>query len=227
MKINELLPEQRPYERALLFGVEKLTDCELIAILLRSGTKGKSSVELANEVLSIDKGRSGLLNFSRLSYEDLIKIKGLGKVKALELSCSIELSKRLSASRIEKNIRIEGPDDFESLFFEELRHLDHEVVYLVLLDQAQRYIKKERISEGSFDSCAVSPREIIKSALSCNAGKIALVHNHPSGNPDPSSQDVAFSKVLRDAAELMGIELIDSLIIGVNGYVSLSQKGLL
>lgn len=218
---------QRPDERAEMYGTEVLSEAELIAVILRTGTAGKSSLELANEVLSLDKGKDGLGNLVCCTMQDMLKIRGLGKVKALKLACVFELGKRIAASRTERTLVLGDSASAAGYYMESARHLDHEEVYILLTDTHNRLIRSVQIAKGSIDSASVSPREILKTALQYDAAGIILVHNHPSGRTEPSSEDIRFSRTLKEAAILMNIQLNDSLIIGDGEYLSLRSQGLL
>lgn len=227
MKIKQMPEEQRPDERALLYGIDTLSDCELLAVILRTGTRGKSSLEIAGEILSIDKGRSGLSNMTMLTYADLSGIRGLGKVKALQIASLCELSKRIACCRTERNLLMDSPGKAASYLMEETRYLDHEAVYLLLTDTRNRLIRSVQISRGSLDAAVVSPREILKTALSFNASGFIMIHNHPSGKTDPSEEDLNFSRRLREASGLMNIRFLDSIILGEGDFLSMKEKGIL
>ena len=218
---------QRPDERALASGTQVLSDAELIAVILRTGTVGKSSLELANEVLALDRGKSGLSNFACCDFSDFITIRGLGRVKALKLACICELSRRLSASHTERWHVLDTPDKAAEYMMETVRHLDHEEVHILLSDAHNRAIRSVQIAKGSLCSASLSAREIIKTALRFDAAGFILVHNHPSGICEPSSEDIAFSKNLQEAGRLMDIRMNDSIIIGDGTFTSLRQRGFL
>jgi len=218
---------QRPDERAQKYGTEVLSEAELIAVILRTGTTGKSSVELANEILSIDKGKDGLGNLSCCTMEDMLRIKGLGRVKALKMACVFELGKRIAASRTERSVTLNDPGKVADYYMETVRCLDHEEAYVFLTDAHNRFIRSIQVAKGSLDSAALSPREILKYALQYDAAGFVLVHNHPSGKTEPSSEDIRFSRNLRDAAVLMSIQMNDSIIIGEGEYCSLKQRMLI
>jgi len=227
MKMNEIPLTQRPRERAMQYGTEVLSEAELLSILLRCGTKGKNSLELANEILAIDKGREGLSNLMCCDLSDFKRIKGLGKVKAIQLECICELARRFSRSHTERNRNLDGPSEAAAFFMESMRHLDHEIACIYLTDSRNRFIRSVEIAKGSIDAAALSTREIIKSALRYGAAGFILVHNHPSGVYEPSSEDISFSRTLRDAGKLMNIRMNDSIIIGEGAYLSLRERGLI
>lgn len=220
-------PQQRPYERAEKLGVENLSDAELLAIILRTGTKGKSSLDLAQEVLAIDKGKTGLLNFAAASTKDFQELPGLGRVKSLELSCIAELSKRIQKSRFERSVSLKSSREVYEYLQQEVQSLDYEVAYVLLFDDKERLIHSKLLSIGSKYETALSPREILRYALDYGASSLILAHNHPSGSISPSGADISFTKVLRDASEVLSVRLRDSIIIGESGYLSFAEKGIL
>ena len=227
MKIKELSPSLRPYEKALDEGTEALNDAELLAVILRSGTKGKSVLELSQEILSLDKGKNGLLNLVSLSMKDLTQIQGLGRIKALQILCVCELSKRIASSRLERKTFLRDASQVADYYMENMRHLDHEVVYVLLIDSRCRFLKSRMISQGTIDTAAVSSREVIRFALENNAAGFILVHNHPSGEALPSEADIRLSRNLLEAGNVTNVFLKDSVIIGNGEYYSLLEKGYL
>lgn len=227
MKIKDLPDDMRPDERALAFGVEALSESELLAVIIRTGTAGKSSIELAEEILSAKRGKYGLINLLNSSYSDFITHKGLGAVKSLQLACICELSKRISRVSVLESAKAVDSAFAASYYMEELRHLEYEVIYLILTDIKGCFKKSMMLSKGSSVAAVTGIREILKAALKEDAYGIFMVHNHPSGDPAPSMQDIRFSAALKDAAGSVGISFRDSLIIGNGTYTSLSQKGLI
>ena len=225
MKIKQMPRDLRPDERALLFGTEALNDAELLAIILRTGTAGKSSLEIASEILAIDKGKDGLGNVAMVTYSDLCKIKGLGKVKALQVASVCELGRRISSGRTERTLLMDSPGKAAAYVMESTRYLDHEEAYVLLTDTHNRLIRSVQIAQGSLDAAVVSPREIMKAALSYNASGFILVHNHPSGRTDPSGEDLRFCRQLKEASSLMNVRFHDSIIIGDGEYLSMKEQG--
>lgn len=227
MKIKDMPDDLRPDERARAYGIDSLTDRELLAIIIRTGTSGKSSLELADEILSVNKGKRGLLNLMNCTYKDLTQLKGLGDVKAMQLACVCELSKRISKVKVLAENRTVDSDFAAGYYMDELRSLTYEVIYIMAVDMKGRFIRSILVSKGSSRAAAAGMREILKLAISSDASGIYMVHNHPSGCTVPSRQDIRFSAALKTAAESVGIVLCDSIIIGNGGYCSLSRKGLL
>lgn len=217
-----------PYEKFEQFGAEALTEAELLAIVLRTGTKDKSAVELAREVLELAKPpREGLLGLYDVTLEELMEIKGIGFVKAVKLKCLTELSMRISRASAKEGLVFNSPDLVAQYFMETLRHKDTECVIVVCLDAKGRMIGEKKLSDGSVRMSLISPRQIFLEALHAKAVNIILVHNHPSGDPTPSRYDREITRNLHELGEMMDILLLDHIIIGDNSYASMKQLGYL
>lgn len=224
-RIKELNFEERPYEKCERFGAEHLTDAELLAILLRTGTKGENSLELAKKILYQSCEKRGLISIHNWSLEQLMKIKGIGRVKAIQILCLSELAKRLAKETAEKQLDFHTPRTIAQYYMEDLRHKKQEHMKLLMLNTKSRLISEKEISVGTVNAAIISPREIFIEALQKNAVYIILLHNHPSGDPTPSMEDVQLTIQMKEAGELIGIELLDHIIIGDNCYTSLKEKG--
>lgn len=224
-RIKELSFEERPYEKCERFGAEHLTDAELLAILLRTGTKGESSLELSKKILYQSCEKRGLISIHNWSMEQLMKIKGIGKVKAIQILCLSELAKRLAKETAEKQLDFNTPSTIAQYYMEDLRHKRQEHMKLLLLNTKSRLISEKDISVGTVNAAIISPREIFIEALQKSAVYIILLHNHPSGDPTPSIEDVQLTIQIKEAGELIGVELLDHIIIGDNCYTSLKEKG--
>lgn len=224
-KIKELNYEERPYEKCERFGAEHLTNIELLAILLRTGTKGENSLELAKKILSQSHDCRGLLSIHSWSMRELMKIKGIGRVKAIQILCLSELAKRLAKESAGKKLNFNAPDTIAQYYMEDLRHKKQEFMKLLLLNTKSRLISEKDISMGTVNAAIISPREVFVEALKMNAVYIILLHNHPSGDPTPSIEDVQLTMRVREAGNLVGVELLDHIIIGDNCYTSLKEKG--
>ena len=216
-----------PYEKFLKFGSEALTDAELLAIIIRIGTKDASSVKIGQEVLNLSNNHLGLLGLHHITIADLMTINGIGEVKAVKIKCIAELAKRLSKASAAHSLRIDQPKTVADYYMEELRHVETEHTLLVMLDNKNRIINDSIISKGTVNSSLLSPREIFLMALQNKAVYILLLHNHPSGDPTPSKQDLTITKRIMEASKLIGIPLIDHIIIGDNKYISFREKGIL
>lgn len=224
--IPELKPEQRPDEKCLAFGPEALTDAELLAILLRTGTIEETSVDLAGRILDPENGQPGsLLNLLDRRIEDLQEIKGIGRVKALKIKAVAELSKRIAMTKAEEKLDFSMPESVAGYYMEQLRHCGKEQVILILLDAGCRKIRDLTLSVGTVNCSLISPREVIREALQYNAVNLILLHNHPSGDPTPSKADLAVTKRVKKACAIMDLALLDHIIVGDNTYYSMKEEG--
>lgn len=214
-----------PYERFLRFGAENLTESELLAIIIRTGTKSKTALELAEEVLSLAKyPRTGLLGLYQLSTEELMEINGIGEVKAVKLKCLAELSMRMSAARALDGQKLNSSAQVASFFMERLRHRTTECVMLACTDAKGQLLSTRKLSEGSVRMSLIPPREIFLAALEEKAVNILLVHNHPSGDPTPSAEDKKLTDNVRELGEKLDVPLVDHIVIGDNTYVSFREQ---
>lgn len=217
-----------PYEKFLRFGPENLTEKELLAIIIRTGTKERSALQIAESVLGLAKyPREGLLGLYDVSLEELESIKGIGPVKAIKLKCLTELSMRISMATAKQGMSFHNSAAVARYFMEKLRHKDTECVILVCLDAKGQVIQEKKLSEGSVKMALISPREIFLEALSSRAVNILLVHNHPSGDPTPSKADLELTGNVRELGEKMDISLLDHIIIGDNRYTSFKEAAYL
>lgn len=218
---------QLPYEKCIANGAASLTDTELLAVLLRCGAAGTNVLELAKNIFDkfCYKGHLGALY--NVSYEELTNIYGVGKVKAVQLLCNIEFAKRMNMNPLSDNVIFDSPQKVSQYFMSEMRLLETEHVYLLLLDSKNSLIKKILLSTGSVKSSILEPREVFIHAVRHNAVNILLIHNHPSGNPNPSQADIGITRRIAHAGKMMEILLIDHIIIGDNKFVSLKQEGLI
>ena len=226
-RIQELPPDERPYEKCLHSGPEKLTDSELLAVVLRSGTRGSSSVQLADEVLHLGQNEQGLLGIYHLSMEDLMQIRGIGQVKAVQIKCIGELSKRIATREAGKLLDFHSPDTIAAYYMERMRHEEQEQMICTMLNTKNQFLGDEVISRGTVNSSLVSPRDLILAAIRHRAVYMILVHNHPSGNPEPSKDDLLITKRVWEAGALVDIPLLDHIVIGDQQYFSFRQEGLL
>ncbi|WP_176560238.1 RadC family protein [Brevibacillus dissolubilis] len=215
---------ERPRERLLRQGAEPLLDAELLAILLRTGLENESSFDLAQRLLA---SFGDLRNLSQATHEELTQVKGIGPVKAIELHAAFELGRRLvKHSRKERPV-IRLPRDVADLMAPDLAHLTQEHFVCLFLNTKNQVIGKQTIFVGSLDASIVHPREVFKEAIKRSSASIICLHNHPSGDPAPSREDVAVTKTLYEVGELIGISLLDHVIIGDGRYVSLKEQGYL
>jgi DNA repair protein RadC len=223
-------PSDRPRERLKERGANALGDAELIAILLRTGVKGQSAVQVAQELLRQFKS---LDEVARAPLETLAEIKGMGETKAIQLKAAFELARRLSESSRGKQPVINSPEDAAAVMREEMRTLDREEFRVLLLNTKNALIRIAGVSRGSLNASIVEPREVFKDAIAASAASMILVHNHPSGDPTPSSEDIAITKRLVKAGELLNITVLDHVILGHrttgrdHDFVSLKELGLM
>ena len=224
-KIKDLPADDRPREKLTLRGPQSLTDAELVAILLRTGTKGKSVVTVAQEMITKE---GNLARLAARSLSDLIKNAGVGKDKAATLLAAFEISRRiLSQEKWLSNKRVTSPEDVANIFIPLFRDEVKERFMVVCLNSANKIIAYDTISVGNLNSSVVHPREIFKTALEQNAASIILLHNHPSGNPDPSNEDIAITKKLVESGKIMDIPVYDHIILAGNNYTSFVEKRLI
>ena len=216
---------ERPYEKCLKQGAEALSDAELLAVLLRTGTKGENVLALAKRLLYEDGG-AGLLGIHQFSFQSLMKLKGIGKVKAVQILCLSELAKRLSKASVEPRLRFSSSQSVAEYYMEDLRHRNQEVMKLLLLNSKAELIDETNISKGTVNASLVTPRELFVEALKKEAVSMILLHNHPSGDPTPSRDDILTTKRISECGLLIGIELLDH-IIRNNCYVSFQEENLL
>jgi len=221
----KMLPENmRPREKLLRFGESTLSDAELLAILIRGGTSGLNALELAQQVLA---AHDGSLRFLRdISIEELTSHPGIGPAKAALLKAAVEIGKRISAD-VKQKIVIKSPDDVKNLVMEDMRFLTQEHFRVLYLDRKGGIIFIEDVSKGGLHSAIVHPREVFKTAIKRSAASVILVHNHPSGDPNPSAEDIDITRRLVEAGKLLGIDVLDHIIIGEQKYCSLKSLGLI
>ncbi|MCL2740818.1 MAG: DNA repair protein RadC [Oscillospiraceae bacterium] len=225
MTMDRLSKESQPYWRMERLGADRLSEAELLAIILRSGIRGKTAFELANEVLS-SFGFSAR-RMSNASVRQLTAIKGLGKVKAIQIKAVFELCARLSASKAEAVDAVRNPDDLAGIYMGSMRWLVHEEVVVAMLDSKNKVMRSQTISKGGISGSSAHPREVFAEACKCGCASIAMVHNHPSGDSSPSQGDLDLTRRVAEAGRIIGIELVDHIIIGDGEYASLRNLGVL
>ena len=209
-----------PYDKFLQQGAENLTEEELIAIILRTGTRGEDALTLACRVLSVCDKRHGILGLHHVTLDQLMQVKGIGLVKAVKL-------KAMAVARVEKDAVFRNPQVVAQAYMERLRHLEKEYCIALYLDTKDSRIKDVELSIGNINSSIMSARELFRQALLCNAASVIIMHNHPSGDPSPSREDLLLTERIGQAAAVMEIPLLDHIIIGDNTYISLKEKGVL
>ena len=223
--IKQLPETERPYEKLELYGESALSNAELLAIIIKTGTKEETSVQLAQRVLNLNtNNREGINFLFFFEIEELTQIKGIGKIKAIQLKAIGELAIRMSKPVNYKKIIIREPKDVVNLTKEELRFQKREIAKIVILNKKNEILKIRDLSLGGTNYVNLSIKEILSEPIRMKAPKIILIHNHPTGNPTPSDRDVEFTYDLYEVSEKLGIELIDHIIIGINSYTSIFAK---
>lgn len=221
--ISDLPESERPREKMYKMGPKALSNAELLAIILRTGIKNQSALNLAYKILSKHNGLRFLVN---TTVEELSQIDGIGLAKATQLMAAAELGRRISQYKTDDEIYIRCPKDAAELLMEDMRYLNKEHMKVILLNIKCKVISVEEISVGSLSSSLAHPREIFIPAVKKSSAAIIMVHNHPSGDPHPSKDDVDLTKRIYEAGKILGIELYDHIIIGNGNYVSLKEKNL-
>ena len=222
LKIKELPETERPYEKLEIYGEKTLSNAELLAIIIKSGTKNETSVQIAQRILNLNYDpQMGDLNFLKeMSLEELMQIKGIGRVKAIQIKALSELAIRMSKPTNYKKIQIKSTEDIANLVMEELRFEKREYVKLFLLNAKNEIIKTSTMAIGGTNFANIDIKEIVAEALKIKAPRMILIHNHPSGNPKPSKTDIKFTDKLYNAAKMFDIELLDHIVIGNMKYKS-------
>ncbi len=221
------LPElERPYEKCERLGAGSLSDAELLAVLLRTGSRGENVLDLSRRILYY-AGEDGILGIHHFTIERLKRMKGIGRVKAVQMVCISELTKRLAKARACEMLQFTCPASIAKYYMEDMRHERQEVMKLLMLNSKSRLIGESDISKGTVNASLITPRELFIEALQKNAVSIIILHNHPSGDPSPSREDRLITERIRQAGDLIGIELLDHIVIGNNCYISFSEQGLL
>ncbi|MGB0335081.1 MAG: RadC family protein [Opitutales bacterium] len=230
-RIKDMLASERPQERLEKHGVEALSDRELLAMILRSGPPGVDVVSMSEDLLY---QAGSLTQFLRWSAEDFQQIRGIGKVKALQLISVMQFAKRILADGVEDSVIFDSSEIVARHFRTVVAGLETESCWVLCLDRKNRLIKRIEVTRGTATNCLVHPREVFKQAIQLNASAIIAVHNHPSGDPAPSRADIQVTRQLREAAKVIGIDLLDHIIVGQRsrdpqglGYYSFNEAGLI
>lgn len=222
--LRDLPDEERPRERMLRYGAGVLSQTELLAILLRTGTRNESAIHMAQRLLAEIGGIRGIMD---LSLDELTKMKGIGPAKAVQIKAGIELGQRLAKARTPEARIIRSPRDAADQVMEELRYLQKEHFVCLFLNTKNHIIAQETLSVGSLNASIVHPREVFRAAIKCSSASIVCVHNHPSGDPSPSPEDIRMTERLCRAGEIVGIDVLDHIVIGDGSFVSLKEQGLM
>lgn len=225
IKIRELPETERPYEKLEMHGEKILSNAELLAIIIKTGTKEETSVEIAQKILKLNNKKENDLSFLReLSIEELMMIKGIGKVKALQIKAMCELAVRMTKPDNYRKVIIKSPDDIAKVLLADMKIEKQEKVKVVIMNNKNEILKISDVAIGSTNSANVSIKDILALPIKMQAPKIILVHNHPSGDSKPSKQDLVFTEKIYNAAKTFEIELIDHLVIGDMCYTSIFSE---
>lgn len=225
--MKELPDSERPYEKCERDGAAALSDAELIAVILKTGSSQMRCTELAAKVLSFSDVYPGLRGISRMTQNDFMSIHGIGRVKAIQLLCLTELSIRMAKATLIEGIRYTDPNSVAEYYMQEMRSLKTEQSRLLMFDTKSKLLREEIISIGTVNASIMSPREIFVLAVKYEAVYIILLHNHPSGDPTPSKEDIMVTKRVKEAGQILSISLMDHIIIGDNRYISLKEQGMI
>ncbi|MBU3189767.1 DNA repair protein RadC [Clostridium bowmanii] len=223
-KIMDLPQNERPREKLLRYGAETLSNNELLAIILRIGSKNENIISLCGRIISECGGLNGLLNSSA---EEFMNLKGIGNAKATQLLALTEISKRFRSFKSGEEYKITSPKDVAEYLMEEMRYLKKEYLKLVMLNTKNVIISIKDISIGNLNTSIVHPREVFYEAIKKCSASVVICHNHPSGDPTPSKEDISITIRLKECGKLLGIEVLDHIIIGNGTYTSLKEKGML
>ena len=230
IKIKQLPETERPYEKLEIHGEKMLSNAELLAIIIKSGTKENTSVELANKILMMGNNKNlqeddSLLQYlQNVSIEELMSIKGIGKVKAIQIKAVCELARRMSTPINKKKVKVNCSQDAAELFMDELRFEKVEYAKLLLLNSKNYVVKIVDVSKGGTNSAVVEPKEILQEAIKSSSPRMILVHNHPSGDATPSVADIELTRRLYSAANIVGVQLLDHIVIGDRCYTSIFSR---
>jgi DNA repair protein RadC len=220
--IKKLPPEERPREKLLSQGSKALADSELLALLIRAGIGGCSSLELARVILAEHRT---LRQLAARSPEELMRIRGIGRAKSVELVAAFEIGRRAQRDPPEEKTIIRSPDDAARLMIPRMRDATTEIFSVVILDSQNGFVREVELSSGTLNASLVHPREVYKAAIDYRAASIIVVHNHPSGNREPSREDIEITRQLAEAGKIVGIPLHDHIIIAGNHHTSLAERG--
>jgi DNA repair protein RadC len=221
--IRDLPTSERPRERLRDYGASSLSNGELLAIILHTGAQHESALSVATRLLSTYRGLVGL---ARVSFRGLCNEKGLGEAKAAQLKAALELGRRISSTQPEERVIVRSPEDIANLLLTEMGLLEQEHLRVVLLNQRNQVLAIPEVYQGSVNSSLIRVAELFREAVRQNCPAIVLVHNHPSGDPTPSNDDIVMTNQAADAGKLLDIEVLDHVIIGQGRYFSLKEQSL-
>ena len=222
LHIKDLPCEERPREKLFRYGAAMLSNAELLALILGSGTNELSSLAVAEKLIALDKG--GISNLAVCQPEEFCQIKGVGKAKAAQIAASVELGKRIFSKPADLNTQVNCSSDVAGLLMKEMRYLKKEVFKVILLNVKNEIIAVDDTAVGGLSSAYIHPREVFVNAIKKGAGSVILVHNHPSGDPEPSQSDILLTQRLEEAGKIIGIKVADHIVIGNGRYKSIMSE---
>lgn len=223
LKMKELPSSERPYEKLEIYGAKKLSNSELLAIIIKAGTKEESAIVLAQKILNLSNNSNDLRFLQDITIEELTKIKGIGKVKAIQIIAAVEIARRISTPINIQNIKIKNSQDVADLLINELKYEKREIAKIILLNVKNIIQKIVDVSFGGTNFAMLEPKDVLHEAIKINAPKVIVVHNHPSGDPTPSLEDLETTKRLIYSAKILGIELLDHIVIAEEGAESIMK----
>jgi len=225
IKMKELPETERPYEKLEQYGAKSLSNAELLAIIIKTGTKEETAVGLAQQILKLNTAKENNLKFLMdLTVEEFMKIKGIGKVKAIQLKAVSELATRINTVENYKEKIITQPRDIAIALMEKMRFEKQEILKVALLNNRNKLIRIKDIAKGGGNFVATTIKSVLNEAVKIEAAKIILIHNHPAGDPTPSMQDIEFTQNVEQASKILGIQLLDHIVIGNTNYVSIFSE---
>ena len=225
IKMKELPETERPYEKLEQYGEKTLTNAELLAIIIKTGTKEETAVGLAQQILKLNTGKQDNLNFLRdITVEEFMKIKGIGKIKAIQLKAVCELATRMNSVTNYKQKQILRPYDIAEILMEKMRFEKQEILKVAMLNVKNKLLKIKDVAIGGGNFVTATIKSVLNEAVKIEAAKIILIHNHPTGDPTPSQQDLEFTDKVEQASKLLGIQLLDHIVIGNANYISIFDQ---
>ena len=225
IKMKELPETERPYEKLEQYGEKTLTNAELLAIIIKTGTKEETAVGLAQRILKLNTGKQDNLNFLRdITVEEFMKIKGIGKIKAIQLKAVCELATRMNSVTNYKQKQILRPYDIAEILIDKMRFEKQEILKVAMLNVKNKLLKIKDVAIGGGNFVTTTIKSVLNEAVKIEAAKIILIHNHPTGDPTPSLQDIEFTDQVEQASKLLGIQLLDHIVIGNANYVSIFNQ---
>ncbi len=227
LTMKDLPESERPYEKCRDYGPEVLSDAELLAVILRTGCRGRTAYDLAVDLLRRQRGDKRLTGLTGMTVRELEEVPGIGWIKAVQLVCLGEICKRLAKERNLQQIRLTSARSVAEYFMQDMKNLETEEVRAAFFDTKGNLLRDVLLSKGTVDASVITPREVYLAALAHHAVYLVLVHNHPSGDPTPSTEDVLLTKMVAASGEMIGIPLMDHIVIGDGTYLSLKEQGLL